>query len=330
MKKTLLFTLLLVLLAPQALAADAFVFYQDVYVTLEGNETALTLYRTRSIPTGELILTDENGVEIARMSANENRQQGIFKLPVNGDTPRMQTLFLYLEKDGERSLQDQCILAVDEKGHLPINRVVREEKWIALTFNSANGTGALGTILDVLDQYGAKCTFFLQGSFAQNHPDAIRDILIRGHEIGSHGNSSTDYREADNGRIYRDITASAQRLSAVTGQDVTLLRPPYGFNGYRDRAISRALGQEVILWTLDSQDSFKDKTEKDILNRLKNCQQGGAIIQMHVYGKYTAAVLDQYIPMMQEKGFSFVTVTQLLHENGVVDETGAQHAADAP
>lgn len=328
MKKALLLTLLLSLIAPVGLCADAFDFYQDVYVSLEGDDTAITLYRTQAHPTGELILTDENSVEIARMNAGENRQQGIFNLPVTQDTPRLQTLSLYLEKDGKMELQDQCILVVDQKGNLPISQVAREEKLLALTFNSANGKGALDTILDVLDQYVAKCTFFLQGPFAENYPDAVMDILGRGHEIGSHGNSSMDYREADNRRIYQDILLSAKQISAVTGQDVTLLRPPYGFNGYRDRAISRALGQEVILWTLDSQDGFKDQTEKNILDRLERCQQNGAIIQMHVYGKYTASVLAKYIPMMQEKGFTFVTVTELLHENGVVDETGTQHAFD--
>ena len=119
-------------------------------------------------------------------------------------------------------------------------------------------------------------------------------------------------RDAEDERIYAHISMSMELIGEAAGQPVTLFRPPYGFSTYRDQAIAHALGCESIFWTFDSMDGFAEQEEEQILRRLMEKSEPGAIILMHIYGQYTLQVLDRYIPAMQEQGYEFVTVTELL------------------
>ena len=189
-----------------------------------------------------------------------------------------------------------------------------DKKRIALTFDAAWGPGRLTDLLDVLDRHHARCTFFLQGGFVTRYPDLTAEIHRRGHELGNHSMYHPgDMRQESDERIYLEINACNQAIQAVTGEPVALYRPPCGYYSYRDRAICRALGCEMILWTFDSLDGFlESSTQETVWNALTRHSAPGAIILMHVYGYYNPEILDEYLPMMQARGYDFVTVSELL------------------
>ena len=218
------------------------------------------------------------------------------------------------QSGGERELQTEFLLAVDTKGADGIRQGSGDQKKIAITFDAAYGDGQLDALLDVLDKHNAKCTFFLQGDFVTAFPDLTAEIFRRGHELANHTmHHPNDVREIDNEQIYREINDCNQAIEAITGRPVTLYRPPSGYSSYRDRAISRGLGCEVILWTFDSLDGFlTTSTRETVWNAMTRQSVPGAIILMHIYGYYTPEVLDHYLPMMQAQGYSFVTVSDLM------------------
>ena len=319
-KKLLCLALLLTaVMVPSAQAAVYFRLNSKIWTGLRENIVNLGLERVQPSERGDLAVIDENGAVLAETSVRSGQKICSLSFRVVPDAPAMQTLRVVFRHNGKEEMQDECQLAVDNERHGGVYRGNPEEMKIALTFDAAYGAGWLNKLLDVLDRYHAPCTFFLQGDFVLEHPDLTLLIDEKGHEIGNHSmHHPDDFRELRDDKIYKEITECSETIQAVIGKPVTLVRPPAGYTSYRDRAISRALGCEVILWTFDSRDGFSDTSEDTIRRILYQKTVPGAIILMHIYGKYTVDILEDYLPMMQEKGYEFVTVSQMLSGGNVL------------
>jgi peptidoglycan/xylan/chitin deacetylase (PgdA/CDA1 family) len=208
------------------------------------------------------------------------------------------------------------LLALYDHTCKTVSKIDTQEKKLAITFVTANGAGRTENLLALLEKYGARCTFFLGGDYATRLPHLAASITAAGHETASHSLYHIDMRDAEDERIYAHISMSMELIGEAAGQPVTLFRPPYGFSTYRDQAIAHALGCESIFWTFDSMDGFADQMDIQILKRMLDKSEPGAIILMHVYGQYTLAVLEQYLPRMREQGYEFVTVSELMQCGG--------------
>ena len=90
-------------------------------------------------------------------------------------------LAAYVSMSGGPSL-----MAAVATRELPVYNVDTEEKVLSISFDAAWGRANTEGILDILDQYGVKTTFFLVGFWAEEHPDLVRELVSRGHEIGNH------------------------------------------------------------------------------------------------------------------------------------------------
>lgn len=322
MRRCLRWTLLFLLIFSAAASAEQFRFVSDAYPGLYDRELSVTYERVHSGSGGTLLLMDEAGYTLGSVKVGADKDYGTIRIGITADMPIGQTLRLYLQKGDELILQDECLLAADAAKRDGLRRVETDEKKIAITFDSASGVGKLYSLLDLLDKYGVKCTFFLQGEMIRSYPEAATEIYTRGHELANHSMFHPNMKEASDQTIYNEITRCNARIEAITGKPVTLYRPPSGYYTYRDRAIGRALGCEMILWTFDSMDGFTDSTYNRVWKAMTTKSAPGSIILMHIYGKHTLTVLDAYIPMMQEQGYEFVTVTDLMLPGGVLDSEG--------
>lgn len=322
MRRCLRWTLLFLLIFSAAASAEQFRFVSDAYPGLYDRELSVTYERVHSGSGGTLLLMDEAGYTLGSVKVGADKDYGTIRIGITADMPIGQTLRLYLQQGDELILQDECLLAADAAKRDGLRRVETDEKKIAITFDSASGVGKLYSLLDLLDKYGVKCTFFLQGEMIRSYPEAATEIYTRGHELANHSMFHPNMKEASDQTIYNEITRCNARIEAITGKPVTLYRPPSGYYTYRDRAIGRALGCEMILWTFDSMDGFTDSTYNRVWKAMTTKSAPGSIILMHIYGKHTLTVLDAYIPMMQEQGYEFVTVTDLMLPGGVLDSEG--------
>ncbi len=179
----------------------------------------------------------------------------------------------------------------------------------------------MDNLLDLLDRFGVRCTFFLQGDYLRHQPEKAALIARRGHELANHSMNHPDMRQISDDKILREIRECNEIIEEVTGQRVRYYRPPSGWYTHRDRAICRALGCEMVLWTFDSLDgTFPERstpyTELDVTRAMERGTRPGAIILMHIYGRHTLQVLERYIPAMQAQGYEFVTVGELLGDAG--------------
>ena len=121
---------------------------------------------------------------------------------------------------------------------LPIYSVETEEKKIAISFDAAYGDQYTPQILDILDGYNVKTTFFLVGFWIDKYVEVLEEIHRRGHEIGNHSTTHPQMSKLTVEEIKKELETTAEKIKAVTGKDPILFRPPFG--EYNNKVIETA------------------------------------------------------------------------------------------
>ncbi|HKM33738.1 MAG TPA: polysaccharide deacetylase family protein [Lachnospiraceae bacterium] len=209
---------------------------------------------------------------------------------------------------------------------LPIYCVETEEPKIALTFDAAWGNEDTQRILELLEEQQIKVTFFVTGGWVKAYPEDVKAILSAGHDLGNHSESHKNMSKLSDSEKKEEIINVHKRVKDLTGYDMFLFRPPYGdYDNALVKAAS-ACGYYTIQWDVDSLD-WKDYGTEAIVEKVcKNKHLGnGSIILCHNGAKYTADALETMIVTLKEKGFTFVTVSELIYrDNYHMNQEGRQ------
>lgn len=191
------------------------------------------------------------------------------------------------------------------------------EMKIALTFDDGPHPRKTPQILDILDRYSIKATFFLIGQNVSYYTDAGKMILERGHEIGNHTfthpHNLNNFSEA---LILEEMNKCEKTIVDLLGHKPTLFRPPEGVIDGGICKIAKSCGYNVILWSADTRD-WAGVPARQIVSEITKSISPGDIILMHDYtGKksHTAEALELMIPELLKMGYSFVTVSELINE----------------
>jgi polysaccharide deacetylase family sporulation protein PdaB len=198
------------------------------------------------------------------------------------------------------------------KEDIPIYSVDTKEKKCSITFDCAWGADDIPAILECMDKYNAKATFFIVGVWAEKYPEAVRLIKEKGHEIANHGYSHLHMASIPEEKMVEEITRCTDVLKKTAGADVKLFRAPYGEYNAKLVKSAAGLGYESIQWDCDSLDWKKDMSREDIYNRVVKRASNGSIILFHNDTPHTQAVLPGILETLTEGGFRFVTVSELL------------------
>jgi len=210
------------------------------------------------------------------------------------------------------------------KKELPIYSVETDEKKIALTFDAAWGDDYTLGILDILDRYKIKGTFFLVGFWVDKFPDDVKEIHERGHEIGNHSTNHPYMTQISDDEIVKELEVTSDKIEKLTGKRPVLFRPPFG--DYNDRVINlcRENGYYVIQWDVDSLD-WKELGVQPVVDRVTRNVRNGSIVLFHNNAKYILEYLPIIIERLQNEGYEFVTVSELIYkDNFSIDNTGRQ------
>lgn len=184
---------------------------------------------------------------------------------------------------------------------------------IALTFDAGGPAAPTSRILDILASHQLHTTWFLTGQWAQQNPELARRVLREGHEIGNHSMTHPDLTTLSDEQVCQELTQADQVISSLTGQSTRpYFRPPYGARNDQVRQLAANLGYRTVYWTIDTIDWRSDAAPQTITERVMSHLSNGAIILMHAGSDVEAQTLDQLIPLIQQKGYQIVTVTQLL------------------
>ncbi len=206
---------------------------------------------------------------------------------------------------------------------IPIYSVKRDDSKISLTFNCAWSNEDIGSILQTLDEYGVKATFFIVGEWAKKFPESVKLIYDHGHEIANHSYAHDHYSNWSYEKIIEDIENCDALLYELCGKKPTLFRAAYG--EYNDNVVlaCEQSGRHYIQWSVDSID-YGDAKDSDIFDRVTQKTQSGDIILMHTGTKNTAKILPKILEELTHK-FDLCPVSELIYtENYIIDATGKQ------
>ncbi len=185
-------------------------------------------------------------------------------------------------------------------------------KGVSLMFNVYQNTRNVEAIMDILDEYSAKATFFLGGCWADDNIDCVRQIAERGHEVASHGYFHKDHSKMTYEQNLAEIRPSVKLVNAILGKEITLFAPPSG--AFNDSTVTAAasLGLKTILWCRDTID-WRDGDVALITSRATKNLQTGEFVLMHPMD-VTVKALPQILGYIRENGLTAVTVSYNLGE----------------
>ncbi len=195
--------------------------------------------------------------------------------------------------------------------------VPMDVKLIAFTFDDGPNAKTTPQILDILKQYDAKATFFVVGNRIDANQNILKRQIEEGHEVANHTYNHLFFDKAyPLEKINKEIESTKNKLLEVTQQFTPWFRPPGGIINDDVIKVAQSQGYTVVLWSWhqDTRD-WASPGVGYIVNKVLNNARNGDIVLMHdsIYGKnQTAESLKQILPVLKEKGFTFVTVSELM------------------
>lgn len=208
---------------------------------------------------------------------------------------------------------------------LPIYSVETDEKIISISFDAAWGAEYTKEILDILDEYDIKTTFFLVGFWIDKYPEMVQEIAARGHEVANHSTTHPQMSKLGKDQIISEMETTQKKLEELAGDSaVKLLRPPFG--DYNDLLIKtcRELGYYPIQWDVDSLD-WKDLGADHMYNQVTKKVRNGSIVLFHNNAKYTTKALPKILDHLTEEEYRIVPISELIiSDNYRIDHTGRQ------
>ncbi|MGI6725819.1 MAG: polysaccharide deacetylase family protein [Christensenellales bacterium] len=318
-----LFMVLALLPVTQAEALPHFQFGSDFLIGFQGRELRFKArvdnYKKLGKPVSARLQDEEGFVVLDKTFKSSSYQTITFTVPDTWQGAKSLSWWV----DGRKANTKDLILAVDNIGNRQVKRVSTRQPRMSITIDAAYGDTYTLELLSVLDEFGVKCTFFVTGNWAQAYPEHILDIQSRGHEIANHSFSHPHMTTLSFEKMQRQIVRCSDAIEAAGASRPVLFRPPYGDTNEKLRAVSRSLGCEVIMWTIDSHDWDTAYNHQKIVRRVTKDVGPGHIILFHNDGKFTPGVLREVIPYYQSLGLSLVTISTLLDEGEYsVDKEG--------
>ena len=180
-------------------------------------------------------------------------------------------------------------------------RMNASEKSVYLTFDDGPIPEVTPWVLDVLDKYHIKATFFMVGDNVRKHPDEYKMVVERGHRIGNHTYNHLKGFEELTERYIANIDKADCYLST------DLFRPPHGLMRMDQyRALSERY--RIIMWALVTRDYNPNLNGRQILRKVKQYARNGSIITFHdslrsVHNLHYA--LPRAIEWLMQEGYEF-------------------------
>lgn len=237
-------------------------------------------------------------------------------------------VLIFLLIGGSYLLKERNIQTINETYEVPIFKVDREDKIISLTFDiNWAETDYLNSILDTLDKYNIKATFFIMGgwvNYSDENLNKLKLINERGHEIGNHSYLHPSFSKIGEAKIKEELRKTDEIIENAIGEKTKLFRFPSGdFNNLSCRIVKEA-GYISIQWDVDSVD-WKELGEEVEYSRVKNNIKPGSIVLFHNNAKYTPRNLEKLLKECSDEGYKFMPVGELIYsENAYINENGIQ------
>ena len=146
----------------------------------------------------------------------------------------------------------QAVQASSSKRLVPIYNVKTQEKKIAISFDAAWGNEETQTLIDILNQYNVKTTFFVVGAWVDKYPESVKALADAGHEVCNHSNTHPHMPKLSESDMREQIESCNEKIKAITGTAPILFRPPYGDYNNAVVKTTKDLGMYAIQWDVET------------------------------------------------------------------------------
>lgn len=190
-------------------------------------------------------------------------------------------------------------------------------KMVALTFDDVPDPRYTPELLDVLRKYKVKATFFVVGSRAEKHPALVARMIREGHAVGNHSYNHPQFTKLSLNQFRTQIIRTENIIQLLAGYKPKLIRPPYGDINEQQLKWAKSHGYKLVNWNVDSLD-WRGLSKAQVKHNVLSRAGRGAIILQHGGGgrgsnlQGTLQALPDIIRTIRSKGYSFVTVPQML------------------
>ncbi|MFC4025263.1 glycosyltransferase [Oceanobacillus longus] len=198
------------------------------------------------------------------------------------------------------------------------------EKEIVLTFDDGPDPEYTEDILDILNQYQVKASFFMIGNKAIDNQGIVEQIHREGHEIGNHTFSHPKTNEMSGEQLKLELNSAQRVIQGITGHTTSLYRSPYGdeeakFMPSRFQQLEDVteMGYVTVNYDIDSKD-WKLRDSEAIVDNVLDQASSGDIILLHDGGgdrQATLEALPEMIEQLQNQGYTFVTTSELMDQS---------------
>lgn len=179
---------------------------------------------------------------------------------------------------------------------------------IALTFDDGPSLNKSSeNILKTLEKYGVRATFFVVGENAEKNPENVKRKAEIGCEIGNHTYSHKHYGKEV---TKQEIVKCSNTIEKITGARPTVFRATGGITNLFIKKTCKKQGMSLYYWTIDTED-WKHKNAKKVLKEALKAKDGDIILMHDIYPS-TAKAVRKLIPKLIDKGYQFVTVSELV------------------
>jgi len=179
---------------------------------------------------------------------------------------------------------------------------------VYLTFDDGPDENITPRLLNLLNKYEIKATFFVVGQKAERHPETVLQIHQNDHVIGNHSYTHPHLIFKSKEVIEQEIKRTDKILLEITGKRPTLFRPPYGQFGLAVLSVLKSTNHRMVLWSASSQDYKADASILRIEARIEKHVRPGKIVLMHdghSQSPQMLRALETILEKIKEQGLKF-------------------------
>ena len=192
------------------------------------------------------------------------------------------------------------------------SRVSVGQNYVAMTFDDGPHPQNTPKLLDILRERNIKATFYVIGRNVDLYPAITRRIVAEGHEIGNHSYTHGNMSKMSDDKVREELKKTADAIARAAGVKPRTLRPPYGALLQTQRSwIHSEFGYPTIMWAVDPRD-WQRPGPSVVTSRILSATTPGSIVLAHDLHAPTVTAMPATLDGLLQKGYKFVTVSQLL------------------
>lgn len=203
-----------------------------------------------------------------------------------------------------------------------------DQKRVALTFDDGPDWRYTDRILDILKREKVRATFFLVGRMAKQRPDLVLRMVREGHVVANHTWNHPNLTRLSQRQVKWEVERTNREISEITGRSPMLFRAPYGsLNRNVERLIGKK-GMVIVHWNVDTRD-WDGRSSARIIQTVRQNAGPGSVILQHTAGRdlsNTVEALPQIIKDLKKRGYTIVTVPELLGIPAYKEEAGRRES----